>query len=106
VQEAPQKVGFFMRFGWVRGLAMVASVAVLLLAGVFLFQNNNTETADIENISTDALAMYLDGNVEDWDLDLLIEDGFELDFTNGLNLDADEWDDYIEEELLDSDNER
>lgn len=106
VQEASQKVGFFMRFGWVRGSVMVASVAVLLLAGVFLFQNNNTETADIENISTDVLAMYLDGNVEDWDLDLLIEDDFELDFTNGLNLDADEWDDYIEEELLDSDNER
>ena len=106
MQEASQKVGFFMRFGWVRGSVMVASVAVLLLAGVFLFQNNNTETADIENISTDVLAMYLDGNVEDWDLDLLIEDDFELDFTNGLNLDADEWDDYIEEELLDSDNER
>jgi len=47
--------------------------------------------------------MYLDENAEDLDLDLFIEDDFQLDFTDGLNLDSDEWGDYIEEELLDSD---
>lgn len=104
VNEVPQKAGLFARFSWMRNLAVAASVAVLLLVGVFLLQNtNDAQVADLENISTDVLAMYLDENVEDWDLDLLIEDDLQLDFSDGLNLDEDEWEDYIEEELLDND---
>jgi len=104
VNETPQKTGFFARFGWLRGFATVASVAVLLLAGIFLLKNtNDTQVADLENISTETLAMYLDENADDWDLDLFIEDDFQLNFTDALNLDSDEWEDYIEEELLDSD---
>ncbi len=106
VNEAPQKAGLFVRFGWARTLATAASVAVLLMAGVFLLnQSDNVQVAELEDISTEALAMYLDENADDWDLDLFLEDDFQLDFTDGLNLDADEWGDYIEEELLDEDTE-
>jgi len=106
VNETPQKAGLFVRFGWMRTLAMAASVAVLLLAGMFLLnKSDDTQVADIEieKISTEVLAMYLDENADDWDLDLFLEDDFQLDFADGLNLDSDEWGDYIEEELLDED---
>ena len=104
VNEAPQKVSFFARLGWGRIFAMVASVLLLLVVGVFLLPNsNNTEVAELENISTETLAMYLDENVEEMDLDAFLEDDFQLDFTDGLNLDSDEWENYIEEELLDED---
>lgn len=104
VNEVPQKAGLFARFGWRRNLAVAASVAVLLLAGIFLLnKSDDTQVADLENISTEVLAMYLDENADNLDLDILIEDEFELDFADGLNLDADEWGEYIEEELLDED---
>lgn len=104
VNEVPQEAGLFARFGWMRNLAMAASVAVLLLVGVFLLQHSEgTQVADLEHVSTDVLAMYLDENVEDWDWDLLVEDDLQLDLSNGLNWDSDEWGDYIEEEFLDDD---
>ena len=104
VNEQPKKSGFIFSFLWLRGLAVAASVAVLLLAGVFIFNNSNkAKIADLEGISTDALAMYLDENVEDWDLDLLIEDDLQFDFSKGLNLDGEEWEGYIEEEFLNED---
>jgi len=104
VNEVPQKASLFARFSWMRGLVVAASVAVLLLAGMFLIQNTNkTQVADLENISTGVLAMYLDENVEDWDWDLLVEDDLQLDLSDGLNWDSDEWGDYIEEEFLDDD---
>jgi len=102
VNETPQKVGFFARLGWLRTLAVAASLLLLLVAGVFLLPNsNNIQVTDLENISTETLAMYLDENVEELDLDEFLEDDFQLDFADGLNLDTDEWEDYIEEELLD-----
>lgn len=104
VNETPQKAGFLARLGWGRTVTMIASVVLLLVVGVFLLPNfNNTQVADLESISAEALAMYLDENVEELELDLFLEDDFQLDFTDGLNLDSDEWGDYIEEELLDSD---
>ncbi len=104
VNEVPQKAGLFERFSWMRNLVVAASVAVLLLAGMFLLQNtNDAQVADLENISTDVLAIYLDENVEDWDWDLLLEDDLQLDLSDGLNWDSDEWGDYIEEEFLNDD---
>ncbi len=104
VNETPQKVGFFARLVSLRTLAVAASLVLLLVAAVFLLPNsNNTQIADLESINTETLAMYLDENADDLDLDLFLGDDFQLDFTDGLNLDTDEWGDYIEEELLDED---
>lgn len=79
-----EKISIFTRFFQPRIVAMFASIAVLLVAGIFLLnQTENEKVATLEDISTEELSLYMDENIDNFDLDLLFEGDspeFDIDF--------------------------
>lgn len=82
-------------------LVLVASVMILFVAGIFLFNNNkNTQITDLKEISTEELAWYVNENIDDFDLLLEIDEP-NLNISNGIELDPNDLENYIEEEFID-----
>ncbi len=81
----------------------IAGVLALLMVGTFVINPENTNnTASLASISTEELAAYLDDNIDDMELDVLLENTeTTLDFSDGMNFDLDEMEDYIDNEFFD-----
>lgn len=99
-KKQPKKTGILARL-FRPQLTLVASIMILLLAGIFLFNNNkNTQITDLEEISTEELAWYVNENIDDFDLLLEIDEP-NLNISNGIELDPNDLENYIEEEFID-----
>jgi len=99
-KQQPKKIGLLARF-FRPQLALLVSIMILLAAGIFLFNTNqSTQVADLKEVSTEELAWYVNENIDDVDLLLEIDDP-ELNISNGIDLDPNELENYIEEEFID-----
>jgi len=101
-KKQPEKINIFARFSKARFTLISACTILILLAGVFLLKNENqTEVVNLEQISTETLALYVDENIDDFDIDLSVEiDAPTLDISDGIHLDPNELENYIEEEFI------
>jgi len=101
VAEQPEKTSVFARLFRPRVLAMFASLLLVLLAGMLVLNNvESTEVATLDNISTEALALYVDENIDDLDLEVLLEnDTPDLDFSDDIDIDQKVLEYYIENDL-------
>jgi len=67
---------------------------------VFARLFKSTEVATLDNISTEALALYVDENIDDLDLEVLLEnDTPDLDFSDDIDIDQKVLEYYIENDL-------
>lgn len=106
--EKPAPEGIFSRFFKTLLQPSYAlafgTVLVLLLATImFLLPTENQNTDILASISTEDLSSYLDENIDDFDLDLLMENNATstLDFSDGMNFELNELEEYIDNDFID-----
>jgi len=106
--EKPEQESRFSRFFKTllqpRYAIVLGSVLVLLLATTLFLRPADAENTDIlASISTEELSSYLDENIDDFDLDMLMEDNATstLDFSDGMDFDLNELEEYIDNDFID-----
>lgn len=106
--EQPEPESRFSRFFKTllqpRYAMALGSVLILLLATTMFLRPVEEQNTDIlASISTEELSSYLNENIDDFDLDLLMEDNATstLDFSDGMDFDLNELEEYIDNDFID-----
>ncbi len=101
VAEKPQTMSIFARLFRPRIAAVFASLLLVSLVGVLVFNRvENTKIATLEDVSTEALALYVNENADDLDLDILLENDMpDLDFGDNIYIEQEALEYYIENDL-------
>lgn len=83
-----------------------ASVALLIIAGLYLYPKNTTTATTEFALTVDEAKYYLAENIEDFDDELLLEIGLDEgdDLYLNTELEGDDFDEYIDEIIDDIDD--
>lgn len=107
VREVPETENAFTRFFKTllqprAALVLTSALALLIVTTVLLKPSGNGETDALASITTDELSAYLDENIGDFDLDILLDNTSAiLDFSDGMNFELNELEEYIDDDFLD-----